>query len=502
MHVRIISRAIGGLLALLSFTTTIPLATAWHFNEDCQPWLMAMGLGLSIAAGLWLLGRHAGRDDLGLREGLAITCLAWVACSMAAAIGPWLDVPGLSYLDAWFEMLSGLTTTGASIFGGHVDVHGNLVGTTIGELGHATLIWRATVQLIGGVGIVVLSLALLPLLSSGSGYQLYRSEVTGINADRLAPRIIDTARLLVGCYLLLAAISVGLLLLVGVDPFTAFCHAITAISTGGFSTFDNSVSGLHNRAAEWVLIATMFIGGINFALLIAAVRGNSARLLRSEEARTYVAVVITAWMALLIILAGKNSFYSGRTGDLVRDSLFQVVSICTSTGFASGFDASFNSWEGWPQAAQFLLLLLMIGGACAGSTSGGVKLVRLVLLTKLLRRETRRHGEPHRITPVTLDAIAIGDAQLLHAAGLVFAFGLFLILGALLLTLMGLPIAEAFSGALTCLTNNGPGIRTIGVAHNFGALPDSAKLTCMVLMLLGRLEFFGVLMTCSYRHWR
>ncbi len=223
---------------------------------------------------MMIMSRHAVADHLGLREGLSITCLTWVLGSAMAAIGVWLDVPGLSFIDAWFEMVSGLTTTGASIFGGWQDVDGTSHGTTIAALTHATLAWRAIAQLLGGIGIVVLSLAILPQLNSGSGYQLYRSEISGIDSSRLAPRVIDTARILLGYYLTIAVATALALWLVGVPLFDACCHAAAAISTGGFSTRDDSVTGLHNHAAEWILILAMIVGGLNFSLVITALRGR------------------------------------------------------------------------------------------------------------------------------------------------------------------------------------------------------------------------------------
>lgn len=502
MHRLIICRAIGGLLLMLGAIYAVPVAVAWTSAEDAVPWLVGGLTTLIIGGTLLWLGRRARPENLGLREGLATTCLAWVACSATAAIGPWVAVDGLPYLDAWFEMLSGFTTTGSSIFGGWDDGQGGQGGIAIGDLGHAVLAWRATSQLLGGIGIVVISLALLPVLASGSGYQLYRSEVSGIEADRLAPRVIDTARILVGFYLLLFGGTILALRAVGVEWFPAACHAASAISTGGFSTYDDSVTGLRNQAAEWVLIAAMLAGGVNFALLIRALRGRFGRLWASEELRLFLGIIVVAWIALLLLVGWQQGAYAGRSCDLVRDTLFQTVSTATSTGFATGFDAVPGGWEGWLPSAQLVLLLLMIGGACAGSTTGGLKLVRVIVLVKLLRREIRRHGEPNRLTPVMLDGRPVADGQLLHVAGFVMAFAVSWIAGTLALALCGLPLGSAASGALTCLANNGPGIDAIGVAHNFGPLPVAAKLICMALMLLGRLEFFGVLMVCSRRHWR
>ncbi|MBA2479744.1 MAG: TrkH family potassium uptake protein, partial [Planctomycetes bacterium] len=436
-----------------------------------------------------------------LREGLAITTLTWTAGSALTAIGLWLDVDGLSFLDAWFEMISGLTTTGSTIFGGWRDEAGVAHGTAIAHLTHASLAWRALAQFLGGIGIVVMSVAVLPLMVSGSGYQLYRSEITGIDSSRLAPRVISTARILVGYYALLAAVAALALWLAGVSGFDAVCHAAAAISTGGFSNYDDSVTGLRNHGAEWILIATMVVGGLNFALLIPALSGRPQRLWRSGEVRLYLAIILVAW-ALLTVLVGVNHVaYRERADDLVRDTLFQVVSIITTTGFATGSDVVAGGWEAWAPSAQVVLLLLMVGGACAGSTSGGAKLVRVMVMGKLLRREIRRHSEPTRLTPIMLDGRPLGDAQVLHVCGFFAAYLVSWVAGTLALVMTGVALPEAASGALTCLSNVGPGVGGIGSGHNFGELSDPAKSICMALMLLGRLEFFGVLMTCTPRNW-
>jgi trk system potassium uptake protein len=502
MHRLVIFRALGGLLVLLGLIAALPLLVAVHYGEPQAPWLWTMASGIGCGTGLILAARRAKPENLGLREGLAITTLAWVLGSAMAAIGLWLDVPGLSYLDAWFEMLSGMTTTGATVFGGWQDAQGVHHGTAIAALTHAALAWRAIAQLLGGVGIVVLSLALLPLLASGAGYQLYRSEITGIDSSRLAPRVISTARILVGFYLLIAACTALALWLAGVSPFDALCHAACAISTGGFSTYDDSVTGLQNHVAEWILIAAMGVGGLNFALVITALRGHPMRLWRSDEVRLYLAMILLAWLTLLVLVGIHHAAYLNRPADLVRDTLFQVVSVITSTGFVTGSDVTPGGWESWFPSAQLVLLLLMVGGACAGSTAGGVKLVRLVVMAKLVRREVRRHGEPARITPIILDGRPLGDAQLLHVGGFLAAYVISWAAGTLSLGLLGMPLSDAASGALTCLSNIGPGVGTIGSGHNFGELSPAAKGVCMALMLLGRLEFFGVLMTCSLNNWR
>lgn len=501
MHYLIVLRAVGGLLAVLGCGAVVPLLVALLYGERPAPWLWTILAGFAAGIALMLATRRARAENLGLREGLAITTLTWAVGSALTAIGLWLDVEGLSFIDAWFEMISGLTTTGATIFGGWRDEAGVSHGTAIVDLTHASHSWRALAHFLGGIGIVVVSVALLPLMVSGAGYQLYRSEITGIDSSRLAPRVISTARILVGYYAALAAASALALWLAGVSGFDALCHAAAAISTGGFSTYDDSVTGLHNHAAEWILIVTMVVGGLNFALLITALRGRPLRLWRSGEVRLYLGIILVAWALLTVLVGVHHVAYHDRAGDLVRDTLFQTVSIITSTGFATGSDVVAGGWEAWTPSAQIVLLLLMVGGACAGSTAGGAKLVRMMVMAKLLRREVRRHSEPTRLSPILLDGRPLGDAQVLHVCGFFAAYLVSWFAGTLALVMCGLALPEAASGALTCLSNIGPGVGGIGSGHNFGELSDPATGICMALMLLGRLEFFGVIMTCTPRNW-
>ncbi len=218
--------------------------------------------------------------------------------------------------------------------------------------------------------------------------------------------------------------------------------------------------------------------------------------------RLYLAILLCAWLWLFVLVGIHHPTYEGHAADLARDTLFQAVSVFTTTGFATGSDTGPGGWESWPPSAQMILLLLMASGGCAGSTSGGAMLVRMLVMAKLIRREVRRHGEPARISPITIDGRALGDDQILHVGGFLAAYVFLLAAGTLALGLTGLPLADAGSGALTCIANAGSGVGSVGSGHNFGALSPVAKVVCMALMLLGRLEFFGVLITASPRHWR
>lgn len=497
MHADIIAKALGLLLLILAFAGLAPLAVDAASGLPIWPWIWMEVIAVVSGLGLWWFGRKADPNRTGIREGMAITSLTWVASSLVAGVGIWLASPA-SFIEGWFEAMSGFTTTGATIFGGD---------QPISELTPGVHLWRSIAQWAGGIGIVVISLALLPLITGGSGgFQMYRAEVPGLAKDRLAPRIRDTARLLLRFYLVLTGIMFGGLMLCGVDAFNALCHAMCTVATGGFSTFDNSAEGLNSIAAEWLVIGGMTVCGVNFGLLLAAIRGGfqtaPKRLWASAEVRLYVSMILVVWVLLIIIVGTGTPYYSGDTHGLVRDTLFQVSSLITSTGFDTGYDSAPLSYDQWPGAARILLMLLMIGGGCAGSTAGGIKLARFLVAWKAARRELRRFAEPSRISPIRLDGRSVADHLVSQTGVFIIIYAATWILGAFLLALLGADLEAALSASLSCLSNIGPALGSVGPAMNYQPLGESGQVVCIGLMLLGRLEFFGVLMTLRPAHWR
>ncbi len=513
MNRSIIAKALGALISVLALLTAIPLwiDTTWAKTASADglpvlpatatPWLTTMITGLVIGIGLWLSGYKAKASDMGIKEGMAVTTLSYIFGSMVAGLGISLAAPGTPFIHGWFEAMSGLTTTGSSIFGGWTDTTGMAQGYAIEQLTYGLLAWRALLQWMGGIGIVVISLALIPLLVGGSGFQMYRSEVPGLSADRLAPRIANTARILLSFYCTFTALCMVLMLACGVSFFDAFCHTLAAVSTGGFSPYDNSVSGLANFAAEWVLILSMFCAGLNFSLLITALRGKPLRIFQSTETRIYTGIIIIAWILLIIIVGCGSNDYHDHPGELIQDCLFKVVSLGTSTGFGNGFEFSPLGWAGWPPAALITIVTIMAIGACAGSTAGGLKVIRVVIAWLACRRELRRFMEPARMTPVNVDGTHIQDRTILQVYAFVVVFFITWLLGTILFVLFGNNLTVSITAPLTAISNMGPGLGDIGPSCNFGHLNSASHTTAIVLMLLGRLEFFGVLMTLRPRHW-
>lgn len=492
MHLHIVGKSLGALLLFLGIGGLGPLGADALTGHPTRGWWVMCAATVVVGTALWLAGRHGRSEDMGLIEGVAVTTLVWLLGSLLAGIGLWLTAPDTPPIDAWFEAMSGLTTTGSTVYGG---------ARAIEDLSPGVLLWRSQLQWIGGIGIVVISLALLPLLIGGGGFKAFRAEVPGLDTDRIAPRIRDTAFILYRFYLGLTLSVFCALVACGVGGFDALCHAMTCVSTGGFSPYDDSIEGLGSAAAEWVLIGGMLLAGCNFGLLLHAAHGRAERLLQSSEFRLYLALIVGGCIALSLLLAAGMPSYD-TYHELVRDAVFQVVSIITSTGYATGYDTEPAAWAAWPATAQLILVFLMIGGGCAGSTAGGVKLVRFLVAWRAARRELRRYVEPARVTPVHLGGHRLREPVVLQVGTFIFVYFLSWIIGTLLLSALGSDLTTATTAALSCLSNIGPGLGAVGPAENWAGLTDPAKVVCIALMLLGRLELFGVLLLLRARAWR
>lgn len=457
------------------------LANLSLFNpsHDFLP-LLISGTGiLTIGSILWLFTRKLDQNSIGKREGYIVVSLAWLIISVFGAIPFMLSGVTQSYTDAFFETMSGFTTTGASIF------------TDIESIPKGILFWRSLTHWIGGMGIIVLSLAVLPVLGIG-GMQLFMAEVPGITPDKLHPRITQTAQRLWGIYVLLTFILTLLLIFGGMNLFDALCHAFGTMATGGFSTKNDSVAGF-SPYIQYVIIIFMFLAGVNFTLHYFALKGKFRRIIANEELRHYFFVVIisTAIIAsALYILQGLPAEKS------FRDSLFQVVSIVTTTGFVSA------DYLLWPFFAWFLIFLLMFTGGCAGSTGGGIKMVRILLLFKNSLLELKRLIHPLAIIPVRLNGKSVPQNIIFNVLAFFLIYIIIFSFGSLALTFLGLEFESAVGATAACLGNIGPGLGIVGPVLNFGIVPDAGKWLLSLLMLLGRLELFTVLILFSSSFWK
>ncbi len=489
-----VARTIGMLLFALALVGFIPLGMDSHADQPIAPWLWMCGIAIVLGGLLVVSGRQHRTSEIGPREGAAITVGAWIVLAGVAAVGLRLAIPGSTAIECWFEAMSGLTTCGASAFGERISIESMTPGV---------LLWRALLHWMGGVGVIGLGLVLLPMLAGGASFQLFRSESSGLALDRLTPRLADTVRFILAYNLALNLILTGALVLAGLGWFDAVCHALATISTGGFSTLDQSVAGLHNPTAEWVLIGGMLMAGVNFALVVAALRGQPKALWRSEEVRAYLVFALFASAAVSVIVAFGGGPYGTAPHDLVRHAIFAVVSIGTSTGFTVGFAQGPHGWGGWPTAAVAILMCCTLGFACTGSTCGGAKMLRLLLIGKAVRKVLRQFAEPARVAPVTMDGRPVGDRSVLMAMAWVSCFVTSLVLGIVgLLLVAPVDLVSAGSAVMSALTNVGPALGAFGPERSYQAAGPAGMVLLTGLMLLGRLEFLAVLVLLSWRTWR
>ena len=481
---------LGGLAGLLLL---LPLGTALSLGDASRVELLGFGIPLAISMALVvasnLLARRSAVELTTPTEGFVCVVFGWTLFSWIGALPYWISGALPRFIDAWFEAMSGFTTTGASVL------------TSVEALSPGLHLWRALTQFIGGLGIIALFVAVLPALGAG-GVVLFRSEVAAkVSDDRLRPRIMQTARVLWMIYVGLCLAQTVALALCGLSVFDALCHAMATVSTGGFSTRNLSFAAF-SPAAQWVAIVFMFLGGTSFVLHGKALLGDVGAYLRSEEFRVYVGVLLFAIVALtaIVMVTAPPDTPDPRTTTLdpaahneqhftvaLRDAAFQATSIMTSTGFASA------DYDRWADPARFLLVLLMLVGGCAGSTAGGAKVFRLLLIFRAIRRHVVMLIHPSRVVTVRYDGGAVPSDVLLAASTLVLLFILLAVTGSFALMLLGVPFAEAVSGTVACLTCVGPALGDLGPTGNFSGLPDAAKGVLALLMLMGRLELYAVL---------
>ncbi|HEX9724493.1 MAG TPA: TrkH family potassium uptake protein [Vicinamibacteria bacterium] len=472
LNLRCVAFFLGNLLLGLAAAMLVPAGTAWYLGEG-ELSAFASSAGLAAAAGALVSFWFRPRQGISLSrlDGFVLVTGAWFVASFAGALPYVLTKGGDFAVNGLFEAASGFTATGASVL---PDVESEA---------QSLLLWRALTQWLGGMGIIVLALAILPNLAVG-GMELLSAEMPGPTQEKLTPRIAQTAKLLWGIYVLLTASETAILTLLGMPLFDALAHSFTTLATGGFSTRNASL-GAYGGGIQWVVTVFMVLGATNFALHYRLLRGKPGQLFRDTEFRAYIAILTGA--ALLI---GLNLLSSGVSGDFVeaiRLGAFQVVSIMTCTGFAS---ADFDAWPGFSRA---LLLALMFVGGCAGSTTGSIKVVRIVLAAKVQLRAIKRLLAPNAVLPIRLGGQPVPDTIVNAVISFIALYIITFAAGGLLLLFLGVDGESAFSASATCLGTIGPGLGEVGPARTFLELPTAAKLLLSLEMILGRLELYTVL---------
>ena len=489
MHVKTILNILGAILALTGFTMMVPALIAWGYNEpDLVGHLQSMGICMGIGIPVWLFTRKS--RSLNNKDGFVIVTLSWLLVALAGAMPFYLSGAIPNFTDAWFESMSGVTTTGASIIGNPSTLPHLPNG--IESLTHGVLYWRSFIQWIGGMGIIVFTIAILPLLGVG-GVQLFKAEVPGPVADKIRPRVKETAKILWMVYVGLTAAEAILLSISGMPWFDAICHAFTTMPTGGFSTQNASIAAYANPAIHYIIILFMFIAGVNFSLHFRSLTGNIKISFKDPEFLAYIGITFAATLFIFLNIASAQGEW---THDNFLSSLFQSVSILTTTGYGSA------DYEIWPFFSQYLILILMFIGAMGGSTGGGMKVARIILLVKYAATETRRMLHSRAIIPIRIGDRYIGEDVVRNTLGFFLFYMSIFGITALILTTLNLDIESAIGAAASAIGNIGPGLGAFGPTDNYALLHPMGKWMLTFCMLLGRLEIFTIMVLFSRTFWK
>jgi len=437
--------------------------------------LITMGLG----AVMFFQYQEKKESDLSLKDGFGIVSFSWIAFSLVGSLPFMLSGSIPNFTLAFFEAASGLTTTGSTIL------------NDIEVLPQGVLFWRSFMHWLGGMGIIVLSIAILPYLGLG-GMQLFKAESPGPTKDKLKPRIKQTAILLWGVYILISVLCLILLKGAGMSWLDAACHTFGTVGTGGFSTYNASVGHFNNPLYEYIIIFFMTICGMSFAIHFRALSGSLKAYLQSAELRFYIGIILGATLII----------YSSRLDERLpmeqslRECLFQVVSIVTTTGYGTA------DFELWQPVAQVVILALMAMGGCAGSTGGGFKMVRILLLGKYLKISLDQQLHPSGVFVIKLDGLRVKREVIQNILGFIMVGICVIVAATFLLCLFGVDVLTAFTASLSCLCNIGPGLGSVGPTENFSSIPDPGIWVLSLCMIMGRLEVFSMLILFLPQTWK
>lgn len=480
VNFKTVIRIIGMLLLLETVMLLICSGISLYYRDEAllDFWKSA---GITAGAGiLMVLAGRGGDRQLTRRDGYVLVSLAWVAFSIFGMLPFYLSgyIPDIT--NAFFETMSGVTSTGATIL------------DDIESLPHGLLFWRSMTQWIGGLGIILFTIAVLPIFGV-SGLQVFAAEASGPTHDKVHPRIGITAKWIWSIYAGITLILIVLLMLGGMDWFDSICHAFATTGTGGFSTKQASIAYYHSAYIEYVISFFMFISGINFTLLLLIVNRKFKKVADNAELKWYFGSVVCFTGITAVIL-----YFHNPTGieDAFRKALFQVISLQTSTGFAT------DDYMLWPPILWGLLTIIMIIGACAGSTTGGLKCIRMVILAKVSRNEFKHILHPNAVLPVRINKQVISPSIVSTVLAFCFLYFVILAVGTLIMTGMGIDFEESIGCVISSLGNMGPGLGDTGPAYSWNALPDAAKWLLSFLMLLGRLELFTLLLLFTPGFWK
>lgn len=481
MNVKNISRTVGLILLITGIFQLFPLLIAVidHEPRNILAYIESLCLILLVGSALLLFSR-GGNRMFSAQEGFAATGLSWIFMSAFGALPFFLSGQIPSYVDAFFEMVSGFTTTGASIL------------TDVEALSRCNLFWRSFSHWLGGMGVLVFLLAVVPgaRKNGGTGIYLMRAESPGPSVDKLTPHLRQTAMILYGIYILLTALCIVCLLLGGMPVFDSFCIAFGTAGTGGFAIKNSSMGG-YSYFLQTVVTVFMFLFGVNFSLYYMLLLRKFKAVFKNEELRLYFGIAASSIVLITINISRMyNTVYES-----VHHAAFQVVSIMTTTGYGT------VDFEQWPAFSKAILLSLMFIGASAGSTGGGLKVSRVLLLMKSIRRTIRKALHPRRVQPVYMDGRAVSEEVCDNVNAYLAIYCVILVLSFAIISVDGFSIGTNFSAVASCFNNIGPGFELVGATQNFSIYSDLSKIILSLDMLLGRLEIFPLLLLLSPDTW-
>ena len=473
---------LGMLLIMEAGFMLVPLLMClWMGEKDWLPFTISI-VFTALVGVLLRTTIKPKNESLGRKDGCMITCVVWIMYSLFGMLPFIFGSSHLNISEAFFEAMSGFTTTGATVI------------RDIESCSHGIQLWRALTQWIGGLGIVLFTLTIIPSLNSSRGIFMFHAEVSGIVHDKIGARIANTAKTLWVIYGIITVILIILLWLGPMNLFESVCHAFAAISTGGFSIHNDSIASYDSFYVKLVLSIFMFIGGVNFGLIYAAVKGKLKVLWRNDVFRAFLFLIALNYIVTLISILHAGSWSGWES--LTIDPIFHIVSAMTSTGFGAG------NFEAWGELALVLTIIMMYFGACAGSTTGGAKLDRLVYMLKNCRVEIKRAVSPRSMKAVKVNNQVITPEHTNEIIAFLLIYTGLILFGGILLSAMDFPIVDAFFSSISCASNNGLGSGVTGITGSYDFVPAIGKWVMSFLMLAGRLEVFALIMLITPSFWR
>ncbi len=482
MNTKNILYILGSLLFFLGLTMLVPLVCSLYYREgDTAAFLYSIAMAFCVGGFFYLLFKPSnGTMSLTHREGFLVVATGWLLVALFGSLPFMIQGVLPHFSDAFFESISGFTTTGATVI------------ERIDGLPHGILIWRSLTQWLGGMGIIILSIAIFPLLGVG-GMQLYKAELPSPVKDKITPRVAETARTLWIVYIVISIVEFIMLLIGGMDVFNALCHTFTTMATGGFSTSDASIAHFHSAYIDGVITFFMLVAGINFTLHYGLIMGNFRAFFANSELRLYLAIILTAVVIVTVTLR-QHALYDG--ADSLRYASFQVVSIITTTGFTTA------NFDNWPALSKIILLLLMFVGGSAGSTGGSIKCLRILLILKHSYKELYRLVHPHAVTAMKLGKRTVYPETMASIWGFFMLYLMMTVIASVILTLLGLDMMTAFSSVAATIGNVGPGFGGVNPASTYSGIPCLGKWVLSFCMLAGRLEIYTVIILLIPEFWK